>query len=188
MRPVWATFSARSLWNSSETDWGPDETMTPFLWHTRDKAPWSTLTGRVQFYIDHDWYLELGEELPTFKDPPKAGGDHPLVMTGGHTRWSIHALQRSDPLMLRLQRGGPCMYVSVPDARERDIEDGDKIEVFNDVGRFLVQAKLSPAVRPGQVIIYHAWEDYQFEGGIGYRNVVASPINPAGAGGRIIRS
>ena len=80
--------------------------------------------------------------------------------------------------MLRLQRGGPCMYVSVADARARGIEEGDKIEVFNDIGRFLVQAKLSPAVRPGQVIIYHAWEDYQFEGGIGYRNVVASPINP----------
>jgi len=77
------------------------------------------------------------------------------------------------------------MYVSVPDARARGIEDGDEVEVFNDVGRFLVQAKLSPAVRPGQVVIYHAWEDYQFEGGIGYRNVVASPINPLElAGGR----
>jgi DMSO reductase family type II enzyme molybdopterin subunit len=173
-----ATGLGKSLWNSSATDWEPNQTMTPFLWHTRDKAPWSTLSGRVQFYIDHDWYLELGEELPTFKDPLKAGGDHPLVMSGGHTRWSIHALQRSDPLMLRLQRGGPCMYVSLADARERGIEDGDKIEVFNDIGRFLVKAKLSPAVRPGQVIIYHAWEDYQFEGGIGYRNVVASPINP----------
>jgi DMSO reductase family type II enzyme molybdopterin subunit len=173
-----ATGLGHALWNGGATEWGPNETMTPFLRHTRDKAPWLTLTGRIQFYIDHDWYLELGEELPGFKEPPKAGGDYPLAMTGGHTRWSIHALQRSDPWMLRLQRGGPCMYVSVPDAQSRGIEDGDKIGVFNDLGRFFVRAKVSPATRPGQVIIYHAWEDYQFEGGIGYRNVIASPINP----------
>jgi nitrate reductase alpha subunit len=155
-----------------------DDTISPYTWHTRDKKPWPTLTGRVQFYIDHDWYLELGEELPTHKAPPKAGGNHPLIMTGGHTRWSIHATWRTDPLMLRLQRGEPCMWVSVEDAAARGIGDGDRIEVKNDVGAFVTQAKVSPIVRPGQVIMYHAWENYQFEGGIGYRNVQASPMNP----------
>ena len=30
--------------------------------------PLGTMTGRQQFYIDHDWYLkEFGEELPTYK-------------------------------------------------------------------------------------------------------------------------
>jgi DMSO reductase family type II enzyme molybdopterin subunit len=155
-----------------------DDTITPFTWHTRDKKPWPTLTGRVQFYIDHDWYLELGEELPIHKTPPKAGGDYPLVMTGGHTRWSIHSTWQTDPLMLRLQRGEPCMWVSVEDAATRGIDDGDRIQVGNDVGVFVTQAKVSAAVRPGQIIMYHAWENYQFEGGMGYRNVQASPINP----------
>jgi DMSO reductase family type II enzyme molybdopterin subunit len=162
----------------SATEWTPRETATPFLWHTRDKMPWATFTGRVQFYFDHAWYLELGEELPAFKEPPKAGGEYPLVMTGGHGRWSIHALQRTDTTMLRLQRGEPCMYVSQEDARARQIEDWDLVEVFNDVGRFRVRVKPSASIRPGQVVIYHAWEDFQFEGGIGYRNVSPSPINP----------
>jgi len=162
----------------SATDWKSDETVTPFLWHTRDKQPWPTFTGRVQFYFDHDWYLELGEALPAFKEPPKAGGDYPLVLTGGHARWSIHALQRSDPMILRLQRGEPCLYVSVEDARQRGLDDWDRVEVFNDVGRFVVRVKPSPAIRPGEVVIYHAWEDYQFEGCIGYRNLLPSPINP----------
>ncbi len=162
----------------SATEWTPDETVTPFLWHTRDKKPWATFTGRVQFYFDQAWYLELGEELPAFKEPPKAGGDYPLVMTGGHGRWSIHALQRTDSTMLRLQRGEPCMYVSQEDARTRGIADWDLVEVFNDVGRFRVHVKPSASIRPGQVVVYHAWEDFQFEGGIGYRNVSPSPINP----------
>jgi anaerobic selenocysteine-containing dehydrogenase len=179
----WATLTSlgRGPINAvSATDWEPNETITPYLWHVRDKKPWPTLTGRVQFYIDHDWYLELGEALPTFKEPPKAGGDHPLQMTGGHTRWSIHSLQRADAMMLRLQRGAPALYVSAQDARARGIADWDRVEVSNDVGHFRVRVKVSPAIRPGQVVMYHAWEDYQFEGGIGHRNVLATPLNPLG--------
>jgi nitrate reductase alpha subunit len=100
------------------------------------------------------------------------------MMNGGHTRWSIHSLQRTDPLLLQLQRGEPCMWVAVEDARARGIGDGDRIEVWNEVGSFITHAKPSPAVRPGQVIMYHAWENYQFEGGMGHRNVVASPLKP----------
>ncbi|MCC6639991.1 MAG: molybdopterin-dependent oxidoreductase, partial [Deltaproteobacteria bacterium] len=165
---------------SSATDWADGEPITPYLWHVRDKKPWPTLTGRVQFYIDHDWYLELGETLPTFKEPPRAGGEYPLQMTGGHTRWSIHSLQRADTMMLRLQRGEPALYVAIEDARARGLTDWDRVEVSNDVGRFRVRVKLSPALRPGQVVMYHAWEDYQFEGGIGHRNVLATPLNPLG--------
>jgi DMSO reductase family type II enzyme molybdopterin subunit len=160
------------------SDVPPHETITPYTWHTEKKEPWPTLSGRVQFYIDHDWYLDFGEQLPVHKPPPKAGGDYPLTMTGGHTRWSIHALQRTDPLLLRLQRGEPCMWIGVEDARARGIGDGDRIEVRNDVGSFITHAKMSPAVRPGQVIMYHAWENYQFEGGMGCRNVQASPLKP----------
>ncbi len=154
------------------------QTISPHTWHTEKKEPWATLSGRVQFYIDHDWYLELGEELPVHKPPPTAGGDYPLTMTGGHARWSIHATWRSDPTMLRLQRGEPYMWMSVEDAAARELGDDDRIRVFNDVGSFLTRVKISANVMPGQVIIYHGWEGYQYEGGMGYRTVQATPLNP----------
>ncbi|MDP2675373.1 MAG: hypothetical protein Q8Q00_10755 [Dehalococcoidia bacterium] len=28
------------------------------------------------------------------------------------------------------------------------------------------------------MIMYHAWENFQFRGGMGHRNVIASPLNP----------
>ena len=31
--------------------------------------PWHTLTGRMHFYLDHDWITELGEALPIFRPP-----------------------------------------------------------------------------------------------------------------------
>ena len=154
------------------------ETISPHTWHRERKDPWSTLTGRIQFYVDHDWYLEFGEQLPVHKDAPKAGGDFPITLTSGHARWSIHATWSGDPTMLRLQRGEPSLWISAQDALERGIEDNDKVEVFNAIGSFITRARPAPCVRPGQAVMYHAWEDFQFEGGIGYRNVLASPLKP----------
>ena len=63
----------------------------------------------MQFYIDHEYFFELGEELPVHKDNPKLGGDYPLQMTGGHNRWSIHASWRDHKGLLNLQRGEPVV-------------------------------------------------------------------------------
>ena len=155
-----------------------DDTVSPFQYHVAGKVPYPTLTRRIQFYIDHPFYIELGETLPVHKDPPKAGGNFPLTLSGGHTRWSIHSSWRDDARMLRLQRGVPIMYMSVNDAQGRGIADGELVEVHNDIDSFRVNAKVSPAVRPGQLIIYHAWENFQFAGGKGFQNLIPSPINP----------
>jgi steroid C-25 hydroxylase alpha subunit len=156
----------------------PNETIAPFTWHTEQKMVYPTLTRRIQFYIDHDLYLELAEELPAHKEPPASGGNYPLVLTGGHTRWSIHSSWRDDALMLREQRGEPVMYMSVADAKARGISDADTVQVKNDVGAFEIQVKVSPATRPGQVIIYHAWENFQFKNHKGFQDLMPSPLNP----------
>lgn len=160
------------------TDIKPDETITANTWHTEKKMVWPTMTRRIQFYIDHELYLELGEELPVHKDNPPIGGDYPLQMTGGHARWSIHTMWRPDPRLLRLQRGEPLMYLSSLDAEARGIKDGDRVRAHNDVGAFEVQAKVSPTVRPGQVIVYHAWEPFQFADHRSHQVAIPSPINP----------
>ena len=33
-------------------------------------VPWRTLTGRQHLYLDHELYIEFGEQLPTFKLKP----------------------------------------------------------------------------------------------------------------------
>ena len=176
------------LGGSNACDIKPDDCIAPFQYHVANKRPYPTLTGRIQFYIDHPFFLELDEALPVHKDPPMAGGNYPLMLTGGHTRWSIHSAWRDDARMLRLQRGTPVMYMSLSDAQARGIADGELVEVRNDIDSFRIHAKLSPSLRPGQVIIYHAWENYQFPGGKGFQNLIPSPINPidlAGGEGHI---
>jgi DMSO reductase family type II enzyme molybdopterin subunit len=160
------------------TDYRLDEPVTPLRDFTEGKRPYPTLTGRQQFYVDHPWFLELGEELPTYKEPPPAGGDHPLVMTSGHTRWSIHSMWRDQDLMLRLQRGEPVIYLNREDARARGIADHDRVRVWNDVGSFEARAIPTGGIRPGQVHIFDGWETFQFPTDATHHTPVPSPIKP----------
>jgi DMSO reductase family type II enzyme molybdopterin subunit len=172
----------------TSSDYDPKDTHWPHRWFVEQKAPWPTLTGRQQFYIDHPWYLEAGESLPVHKDPPGARSRYPLRLTGGHTRWSIHAIWRDHRLMLRLQRGEPVCFVSPADCAPRGIRDGDRVRVFNDASGFEAMAKQSPSVQPGEVVIYHAWEPYQFRGWRGQQEPVEAPwkaIHLAGGYGHI---
>jgi DMSO reductase family type II enzyme molybdopterin subunit len=153
-----------------------DEPVVPLRDFVEKKHPYPTLTGRQQFYVDHPWFLELGEELPVHKDPPSAGGNHPFTLTGGHTRWSIHAMWRDHALMLRLQRGEPVVFLNDSEARKREIADQDLVRIWNDLGTFTARAKLTGAIHPAQVHIFHAWEPYQFRNGISYQALAPSPL------------
>jgi anaerobic selenocysteine-containing dehydrogenase len=80
--------------------------------------------------------------------------------------------------LLRLQRGEPTVTLSPQDASVRNVEDGDSVRVFNNQGDFELQARISDSVRPGQVIVYHAWEPYQFKGHRSQQSLTPNPINP----------
>jgi DMSO reductase family type II enzyme molybdopterin subunit len=168
-------------WDSTSgigSDVEPGGTLAPSRIHVEGKRAWPTLTGRQQFYLDHPWFLESDEALPRWKPLPAAGGEHPILLTGGHTRWSIHAIWRGHPDLLRLQRGGPALWISVEDAASRGIVDGDAVRVGNDHGAFELEARVSPAVATGCAILHHAWEPYQFPGWRGNMEVVSSPYKP----------
>jgi nitrate reductase alpha subunit len=122
--------------------------------------------------------MELGEELPVHKDNPPIGGDYPLQLVCGHTRWSIHSIWQDDTNLLQLQRGEPAMVMSPGDTRARGLQDGDLARARNDVGWFEARVKISPSVRPGQVILYHGGEPYQFKGHRSHQTILPSPFNP----------
>lgn len=159
-------------------DFPDNDTIVPLTYHVQQKVPYPTATRRIQFYLDHPLYEEMDEVLPRYKEPPSIGGNHPLIMTGGKTRWSIHSTWRDSETMLRLHRPDPYLLMSIGDARARQIQDGDWIRVRNDVGSFVCRAKVSPGLRQGQTLMYHAWESYQFRGKGDMNHVAPTPLNP----------
>ncbi|MDO8614856.1 MAG: molybdopterin-dependent oxidoreductase [Dehalococcoidia bacterium] len=148
--------------HSQASDVPTNETHTAFRWHVEKKVPYPTLTRRAQFYIDHEWYREAGEELPCHKDNPAQGGDYPFVMTSGHNRWSIHSMNIVNRVLLETHRGRPHVLLNTDDAERLGIRDEEEVEITNDMGTFISPVKLSPSVRPGQVVSYNGWEPYQY--------------------------
>ena len=136
--------------------------LSPSRIHVEGKHAWPTLTGRQQFYLDHAWFEEADEVLPCFKPVLRKGDEYPILLAGGHTRWSIHSIWRTAPLLLRLQRGEPSMWMSAEDAASRRIGDNDEVVVRNFRGRFRVRARVANSLPAGVAILYHAWEPYQF--------------------------
>ncbi|MBC8292314.1 MAG: molybdopterin-dependent oxidoreductase [Proteobacteria bacterium] len=149
---------------NTSCDIEPDKPIVALQWHVRDKVPYPTIVRRAQFYIDHEWFIEAGEALPVHKDNPKMGGDHPFRLTSGHMRWSVHSIWVVNKLIQRTHRGRPGMFINPKDASAKGLVDGDMVEVFNDFSSFKVHIITSSSVRPGQLVIYHAWEPYQFPG------------------------
>ena len=82
----------------------------------------------------------------------------------------------------------PLVHIHVDDAEARGIADGNRAKVFNDLDSFEIIVKVAPIVRPGEVIIYHAWEPYQYKDWRGPQEPVEAPwkaIHLAGGYGHI---
>jgi len=163
----WVRFTG---WGSFPTalaqasDLRPDETHSPFRWQTEKKEPFPTLTRRAQFYIDHEWFLEAGEALPVHKEAPAHGGNYPLAITSGHPRWSVNAMNSTNRTILGTTRGEPVVHINDRDAAARGIANGQPVRIFNDLASVVTQARVTPAVRPGQLVAYNGFEPYQFPG------------------------
>jgi nitrate reductase alpha subunit len=169
--------TAGAHWTSDIED---GEAYVPWQRFVQDKEPWPTLTGRQQYYVDHDWFLELDEELPTHKSPVDENDpeEYPLRYNTPHGRWSIHSTWRDSEKMLRLNRGEPVVYLSPIDAERRGIEDGDTVRMYNDLGEVEAQAKLYPSGEEGTVRHYFAWEKYQYPDHQNFNELVPMYMKP----------
>ena len=153
-------------WSGSETG---GRRYSPFVVNVERNKPWHTLTGRMQFYLDHDWIHEYGEALPGYRPPLnyiRHFGDQG-VNEGGrpeitvryltpHSKWSIHSEYQDNLHMLRLFRGGPVIWMSPRDAEEIGVTDNDWIEAFNRNGVVACRAVVSHRMPVGTVYMYHA--------------------------------
>ncbi len=155
-------FGVTGMGSSQASPIEKDKTHVPFRNHTESGHPFPTYARRAQFFIDHEWFMEANETLPTHKADPRAGGDYPLGITSGHNRWSIHAMNQANEVILGTHRGEPNIIVNPDDAAARGVKDDDLVRVYNDVGEFRVRAKIAPNVKPGQVVSYNGWAGSQY--------------------------
>ena len=153
-------------WSGSETG---GRRYSPFVVNVERKKPWHTLTGRMHFFLDHDWIAEYGECLPTYRPPldyVRHFGGQGLGEPGRpeitvryltpHSKWSIHSEYQDNLHMLRLFRGGPVLWMSPADAAKIGVADNDWIEAYNRNGVVACRAVVTHRMPEGTVFMYHA--------------------------------
>ncbi|MFW0784044.1 nitrate reductase subunit alpha [Gordonia sp. CPCC 206044] len=155
-------------WSGSETG---GRRYAPFTVNIERLKPFHTLTGRMHFYLDHDWMIDIGESLPIYRPPldmhrlfgePKLGPDGGKQITvrylTPHSKWSIHSEYQDNLFMLSLSRGGPTAWLSPEDAASIDVHDNDWIECVNANGVVVCRAIVSHRMPAGVCYVHHAQE------------------------------
>ncbi len=142
---------------------------TPFNNNIDLLMPFRTLTGRQQFFMDHEMMLEYGEGFPVYKPtiatqpfteidnvPFETGKTINLKYITPHGKWNIHSMYFDSERMLTLFRGGPTVWINNEDADSIDVKDNDWIEVYNRRGVVTARAVVSHKMQKGSTYMYHA--------------------------------
>lgn len=137
-----------------------------------------TVSGRQTFYVDHDMYIKMGAATNTGMEGIRPQtSKFPYVLMTPHARWSIHSNYKTSRTLLRLQRGVPAIQVNRVVAEKKGIKDGDTIRVFNNLGEFYANAKLSSSAPADGLVLEHGWEPYMYKFNKGHNEVVPTALN-----------
>ncbi len=153
-------------WSGSESG---GRRYAPFTINTERLKPWHTLTGRMHFFLDHDWMVAQGEQLPTYRGPlnmTQLFGEAPIGQVNElgvsvryltpHFKWAIHSQYQDNWYMQTLSRGGQQIWISREDAAKVGIRDNDWVELVNRNGVVSCRAIVSHRMPEGTVYMYHA--------------------------------
>ncbi|MBD0322890.1 MAG: nitrate reductase subunit alpha, partial [Aldersonia sp.] len=175
-RITYADAQARPVPVITSPEWSGSETggrrYAPFTVNIEELKPFHTLTGRMHFYLDHDWLEEIGEQLPVYRPPldirrmfgePELGSVQDGIGLAvryltPHNKWSIHSEYQDNLFMLSLSRGGPMMWMSHKDAAKIEVRDNDWVEAVNRNGVVVCRAIVSHRIPEGVVFVHHVQE------------------------------
>lgn len=123
----------------------------------------NTPTGRIELYST---VLEsLGEDpLPCYRPPrfsgserPDLASDYPLTMTTGARRFTSFHSENRHVATLRALHSLPTIDINPRAASERNIVEGDWVQIESPWGKAKLKAHLTPIVKEDVVSCDHGW-------------------------------
>ena len=132
--------------------------------------PFPTLSGKIEIYCEH--IAEMND--PRIPPIPKYLGHdehydsplakiYPLQLLTTHNKRRTHSSLRNLPWLEEIEKHG--VWINSVDAKERGINNGDYVDVFNDRGKTRIPAIITERIIPGTVnICQGAWYDPDEEG------------------------
>ncbi|OCH17467.1 dimethyl sulfoxide reductase subunit A [Aliivibrio sp. 1S165] len=133
--------------------------------HDPEANPLNTPTGKIEIYSEKlaeladAWTLKDDEVIhplpiyvPNFEGYEESKtGNFPLQLTGFHYKARAHSTYGNVSV---LKDAAPQeMWLNPMDAKQRGINNGDLIRIFNDRGEVHIAAKVTPRILPGVVAL-----------------------------------
>ena len=139
-------------------------------------------TRRIEFFKEEDRFRELGETVPTYREPFDDGvhdpATYPLALLSPHSKWRIHSSYANSPWLAEIHGDRATVLMGPDDAAARGIAEGDMLEVSNTRGRVQAWAHVTDAARPGTATLFEGWWARQFAAGKGVNELTSSAVNP----------
>lgn len=157
-----------------------------------ENAAFMTPSGRAEFYVEKPLprmdegqeYDAERERLPRFFPPGEAWhenekfADYPIVLLSERPRFRVHSTYYNVPWLRELEPE-PIVKINPADAQDRNIQDGDYVEVYNDRGHAVARAVYSEAMMPGVMVYPKGWQMNQHKAGC-WSELSSSSYDPVG--------
>lgn len=133
--------------------------------------PFPTPSGKIEIYSQHLAELNQPQTIPAIpkyiegwegrSDPFRAR--YPLQLISPHANQYIHSTCTNIPWLQEIEPH--ALWINPKDARERGIENGDHVKVYNARGALVVPALVTERIMPGVVSLDQgAWYDPDVSG------------------------
>ena len=140
-----------------------------------------TPSGRQEPYYEN--LLSFGQAFPRWEEPNEVYADnplrekYPLSFIQSRSRFRVHSTYTGAAWIQQLFE--PHIELNPADAAERGLEDGAKVEAFNDRGSFTTMLRLNESIQPGSA--YMAESSYASAlGGTMMQSVSNDALNERG--------
>jgi anaerobic dimethyl sulfoxide reductase subunit A len=154
--PSYEEFKAKGIYR-----WQYSEPAIAFKKQIEDPKnnPFPTPSGKIEIFSSRLWDLKKPLEIPAIpkyvtawegpEDPLRE--KYPLQCVGAHTKRRVHSTFDNSGWMEEAE--GQQVWINTADAAQRDLADGDKVQVFNDRGMIILPVKVTPRIMPGVVSV-----------------------------------
>ncbi|UCG86312.1 MAG: molybdopterin-dependent oxidoreductase [Gemmatimonadota bacterium] len=122
-----------------------------------------TPSGKIELVSAEAARRWNAHQLPVYVEPDESARrgsreseEFPLYLLTPNTKNRIHS-QFNNLKMIQLFGDKPFLLLNPRDARERNIDDGDVVKVFNRRGAIRVAARLDNGIKAGCVLVTNGW-------------------------------
>jgi anaerobic dimethyl sulfoxide reductase subunit A len=189
--PIWEEFKQGKFINCDELEEVP---FTGWDEQVKEDKPFRTKSGKIELFSEYiadeknrgkgdhldsrgrvidnlpaDW-LDMTPH-PTYMNTRRGMDDplvkkYPIMLLTSHSRYRVHYLFWEHKWLRSLYKHR--VWMNVADAKVRGIRDGDKVVAYNDRGRVIMPAYVTPRLMPGLALIHSGGKNMLGEDGIDY--------------------